>query len=328
MPEIKEKLRKQAHSAYWYAKKYGQALAKRLERGWTYGVGGYIGPVNEDLERIYRMNAPWALGDAARPCPTTRMGRYLVQTSRPVHGVYGALFYPERRFDPMVFAFHAALDLGDLMREGMKRLTDPIERERLKEMVQQNLRKIQRPLYYARERERRRELRRARRKIRRRTTTAPIPTPEVIVDAWCHRRESKAHMIRLGGLLHDLECYVDNSLVFGGDGRIVRRRGGIRGWLKEHLPELVPHYKALMSYKAMAIKLRQATATTDPRPTAELLEVPHGEVVEQIFAQPGETRISIIRVLDDYLSPGRIFLEGRRSRRRVPKTGRRNVSDG
>ncbi len=272
--------RKQEHTAYWYAKKYG----------WTYSE------------------------------KATYTGRYLdyLTLCGSGRGMYCAVNgLGKWAFDPLEFGTCLAMDLGVWMREGMRRLSDPAERERLKDVIHQSLRKVQRPLYYARERERRRELRRERRRIRRRSTTAPMPTPAAVLDAWNSRRASKENMIRLGGLLHDLECYVDNSLVFDGNGRIARRRGGIRGWLAENLPELAPHYKALMSYKAMAVKLRQAARTGDPRPTARLLEYPRPEVVVRILARPEGTRVVILRVLDDYLSPDRVFMEerGRRPRR-------------
>ncbi len=282
MVKIREYRQKQKHSAYWYAKKCG----------WTYS------------ER------------------TTYTGRYLdyLTLCGSGGGMYNAVHgLGDWAFDPLMFGTCVAMDLGVWMREGMRKISDPAEREKLKGMIHQNLRKVQRPLYYARERERRRELRQARRKVRRRSTTAPMPTPMDIRDAWSHRKASKANMIRLGGLLHDLECYVDNSLVFDGNGRIIRRRGGIRGWLNENLPELVPHYKALMSYKAMVVKLRQAAGTQDPRPTERLLEKPHSKVVAQIFAQQEETFISILRVLDDYLSPDRVFMEERQSHTRRVK---------
>ncbi len=99
-----------------------------------------------------------------------------------------------------------------------------------------------------------------------------MPTVEDIRAAWAARKESKARMILLGGMLHDLECYVDRRLFFDAAGNIVRRAGGIRGWLRENLPEVAPHYKTLMRYKAMAIKLRQATGLHDPIPTSALLE--------------------------------------------------------
>ncbi len=221
------------HSAYWYAKKYGIYHSDRT----TY-VGRYL-----DFIPVYH-----AFGDAIE----RRVGR--------------------GSFDPMTFAFYAALDLGVLMAREMKRLMDPVQRQERKEQIQTQLRRIQRPIYYAREKRRRQELAIERRKIRRRSTTAPMPTPSDVRAAWEARKESKERMILLGGMLHDLECYVDNRLHFDDAGNIVRRAGGIRGWLREHLPDLAPHYKTLMRYKAMAIRLRQATGLHDPTPTSALLE--------------------------------------------------------
>ncbi len=78
-------------------------------------------------------------------------------------------------------------------------------------------------------------------------------------------------MIHLGGLLHDLECHVDNSLVFDEGGEIVSRLGGIRGWLGENLPSLAPRYKAMMNYKSIVKKIRQVMKIFDPTPTGEFL---------------------------------------------------------
>ncbi len=221
------------HSAYWYAKKYGIYHSDRT----TY-TGRYL-----DFIPVYH-----AFGDAIE----RRVGR--------------------GSFDPMTFAFYAAMDLGTLMAREMKRLVDPVQRRERKEQIQAQLRRIQRPIYYAREKRRRQELAIERRKIRRRTTLAPMPTPADVRAAWEARKESKERMILLGGMLQDLECYVDRRLFFDDAGNIVRRAGGIRGWLRENLPELAPHYKTLMRYKAMAIKLRQATGLHDPTPTSTLLE--------------------------------------------------------
>ncbi len=303
------------HSAYWYAKKYG----------------------------IYHSDK------------TTYMGRYL--DFIPVYHAFGDAI--ERRvgrgsFDPMTFAFYAALDLGTLMAREMKRLLDPIQRQARKEQIQTQLRRIQRPIYYAREKRRRQELAIERRKIRRRSTTAPMPTPADVRAAWEARKESKARMILLGGMLHDLECYVDNRLHFDDAGNIVRRAGGIRGWLRENLPDLAPHYKTLMRYKAMAVKLRQATGLHDPTPTSVLLEAGvcvdspknknscrketgsaadgrdfsvnvgnenscrkeignvlkrRGMVMKAVLTGRRNTFVSIVRVLEDKLSPERVFCE-------------------
>ena len=57
----------------------------------------------------------------------------------------------------------------------------------------------------------------------------------------------------------NLECYVDNCLRFDVAGNVVGRNGGIRGWIAENVPELLPKYKTLMRYKALAVRIRQAT---------------------------------------------------------------------
>ena len=80
--------------------------------------------------------------------------------------------------------------------------------------------------------------------------------------------------LRLGGLLLDLECFVDNSLVVEErpEGLKIRgRRGGIRAWLRRNCPELVGKYKTLMRHKSLARKFRQAVDLPDPVPTAEIL---------------------------------------------------------
>ncbi len=177
--------------------------------------------------------------------------------------------------DPLGFgvclAVCTAMDIGVAMRETARALADPAERDRMRRELLRDLRAVRRPFYYARETARRRALAAERRKITRRTTLAPEPTPAAVLAAWGRRKDSKEDMIRLGGMLHDLECYVDNALRFNANGDVVGRNGGIRGWLRENLPELSPKYKTLMRYKAMAIRLRQATGTKDPTPTSALL---------------------------------------------------------
>ena len=103
--------------------------------------------------------------------------------------------------------------------------------------VDAHVRRLRRPTYYEVERERRRVLAEERRKIRKRTTTNPCPTPDMLRTAFTHALDATTCMIRFGSMLEDLECYVDNSVVWSaGKGRIVGRRGGIRQWLRENVP--------------------------------------------------------------------------------------------
>lgn len=110
-------------------------------------------------------------------------------------------------------------------------------------------------------------MRTERRKICRRSTTAPCPTATDIRVAWHFAPVSPDRKLHLGRLLMDLECYVNNDLRikwFGRHPKIVARQPGIRGWIREHCPELVPKYKTLMRYKSMATRIRQDAGGMDP----------------------------------------------------------------
>lgn len=114
----------------------------------------------------------------------------------------------------------------------------------------------------------------ARRKLCARSTLADCPTVTDIRVAWALSRESHAAMLRLGGLLHDLECFVANGLIVRRVGKLPKiegRESGIRGWIGENCPELLGKYKTLMRYKALALRLRQAAGITDPIPTSAVL---------------------------------------------------------
>jgi hypothetical protein len=208
-----------------------------------------------------------------------------------------------------IAAFSVCLlaDIGVAVRHEVMNIVDPVKRAELKRELMRDLRILRRPFYYAQETERRRALAMSRRKIKRRSTLSKMPTPELILEAWNRRKDSKEAMIRLGGIMQDLECYVDNCLKIDETGKVVGRNGGIRGWLKENLPDLFPKYKTLMRYKAMAIKLRQATGTKDPVPTQRLLRKPYHKVVDEILSSEKETFATVIDVLERHLSPQRVL---------------------
>ncbi len=128
--------------------------------------------------------------------------------------------------------------------------------------------------YYTRDNARRRALTAERRRIARRKTVNPCPTPEALCAAFAARGASPEAKVRLGGLLEDLECYVDNCLRFGPDGEIIGRNGGVKAWLREHVPGLSGHYKTLMRYKALAKRLRQAAGISDPVPASAVFDGP------------------------------------------------------
>ena len=264
----------------------------------------------------------------AKNCGYTRSDRvtfaeqYMDFCTRPARGGGTCL----HDFNPLILCAYAMIDAGLAVKRGMDMLRDPVERDRIRREAAQGLRSLRRPFYYARETERRRRMAAERRKVNRRYTTAPAPTPEALLDAWKARKESREAMIRLGGMLHDLECYVDNCLKIDESGAVVGRNGGIRGWIRENLPELTPKYKTLMRYKALAIRLRQATDTRDPTPTTALLEGPRHEAVEEILSDPEPVFSRVFDMLDHRLSPNTVFLDPAKKnlrRRKVKKKKRK-----
>jgi len=182
---------------------------------------------------------------------------------------------------------------------------------------------LRRPLYYARENERRRALAAERRRIRRRSTENPCPTKEQILDAWLRVKESHEATIRFGGLIEDLECYLDNSLIRDEDGAIVGRCPGVKGWLKDNLPALWLRYTTVMRYKAAAKKLRQIAGLSDPTPVDRVLapassgdycaeDLPDVAVVRaravwlEVAAGAGGSPTSLVARIDALVDPERV----------------------
>lgn len=166
--------------------------------------------------------------------------------------------------NPLI-AMQMALGITDL--RGLRCL-----RRGLTERINRLQSLVRRPRYYEKDNARRRALAAERRKITRRTTLNPCPTPEAIRAAFAARKESVEAKIRLGGLLQDLECYVDNCLRIDDHGNIVGRNGGVKEWLHRHVPELAARYTTVMRYKALAKRLRQATQIADPIPTSAMYD--------------------------------------------------------
>jgi hypothetical protein len=140
-----------------------------------------------------------------------------------------------------------------------------------------------RPLYYERETARRRALASDRRRISKRTTVNACPTKEAVLEAYIRRKDSKEAAIRFGSLIHDLECYVDNSLRFA-DGRITGRNEGVKGWLADNIPVLLSKYTTIMRYKAAAKKLKQLTELDDPMPAEVVLAGEDSDVGDETDA--------------------------------------------
>jgi hypothetical protein len=290
--------KKYEHSAYYYVYRYG----------WTYSeartyAGKYLDQHTYRPRMRQRPDGEWS--------------------SKEWFKWRNASKEIDSTFNPILFAAFAAVDIGIAMRDTVRTIADPVERDRMKRELMRDLRHIRRPFYYAQEVERRRALAIERRKIRRRRTTAPMPTPEELIEAWDRRKTSRKAMILLGGMMHDLECYVDNCLRFDDAGNVIGRNGGIRGWIKENVPELFPKYKTLMRYKALAVRLRQATGTKDPKPTAGLLVKPFHKVVATILAEEEPIFSRVFSMVEHMLMPQTVFLEA--PKRREKKRRRRKT---
>jgi hypothetical protein len=129
--------------------------------------------------------------------------------------------------------------------------------------------------------------------IHRKTSVNAPPSPEALRRAWeaAHgARGSLAGKLLAGTLLSDLEPAVDQTYVRAGDGTIVGRRPGLKGWMRVNCPDLVPHYKALMSYKALADKLRKALGIEEPDTLDGVIDF--GSVAQEGGASPGGGEVS------------------------------------
>lgn len=145
----------------------------------------------------------------------------------------------------------------------------------LRNRLSRLIRRMRRPAYYEQERQRRLELAAERRKIRLRYTLNPRPSYDAIRTALSAARGSPEGALRCGSLMQDLECSVDNTLVFDKHGRIAGRRGGIKRLLQRDAPDLFSKYSTLMRHKAMAKRFRQTCGLADPIPADMLLEQSH-----------------------------------------------------
>ena len=290
--------KKYEHSAYYYAYRYG----------WTYSEARTLAGKYLD-QHTYR--------------PRMRQRPDEEWSSKEWFKWRNASKEIDSTFNPILFAAFAAVDIGIAMRDTVRTIADPVERDRMKRELIRDLRRVRRPFYYAQEVERRRSLAIERRKIRRRRTTAPMPTPDELLKAWNERKSSREAMIILGGMMHDLECYVDNCLRFDEAGNVVGRNGGIRGWIADNVPELLPKYKTLMRYKALAVRIRQATETKDPKPTSKLLVKPLHKAVKIILANETPVFAHVFAMVEHMLSPATVMLDApkrREERRRRMKT--------
>ena len=114
-------------------------------------------------------------------------------------------------------------------------------------------------------------------RITRKISVDGPPSPDEIRAAWAASRRSLEGKLLAGTLLSNLEPVVDQSYIRDEDGTIVGRRAGIKGWLEENCPDMLPHYKALMSYKALGDKLRMALGVEEPDTLSGVLDFGSGD---------------------------------------------------
>ena len=142
--------------------------------------------------------------------------------------------------------------------------------------------KIQRPKYYPQERSRRARLARDRRRVRDRFTLSNCPKPKELLAQYEKAKSGAREALRFGSMLCDLEAFCDNSLLRNVNGEIVGRNPGMKGWIRDNCPELLPHYKNAMRYKGLAEKFRQVSGAADPLPAAALLAEDAGEALKPL----------------------------------------------
>ena len=116
--------------------------------------------------------------------------------------------------------------------------------------------------------------------INRKFSVNPPPTAAALEAAWAATRGGRrgdlavlAARLRLGSMLSDLEPVVDQSYIRDETGAIVGRQPGLRGWIGFYTPSLMPHYKSLMAYKALADKLRVALNIEEPDTLDSVVEI-------------------------------------------------------
>ncbi len=278
------------------------------------------------MGRKYRHTEYWqAKKDASEPEEFFRLSRdFYIRSSfdwRDIHND-GKYWFPHQAVAVWlnILLFLIAVDTGVAVAKGLVKIADPDVRKRIKEEMMRDLRIVRRPFYYIKEKERRRALAAERRKVRLRSTFAPEPKPEEILAAWNARKESREAMLRLGCLLEDLACHVDSGLRFDATGAVCGRNGGIRGWLLENLPVLLPKYKTLMRYKALAKHMKQISGSRDPEPAGKMLEEPRRTAIAPILDAEPPAFSRMFAEAERLLSPDMVFRTAARSvkKRRPP----------
>ena len=148
--------------------------------------------------------------------------------------------------------------------------------------------------------------------------------------AKAHGRGRVEEKIRLGSMLLDAEAYVDSSLIRDDDGEIVGRNAGLRGWIFENCPDLMPHYATLMGYRRLAEEFRDAHDLGDPCP-AELLLAEEPEDERRLPARlraalPAARRRARERLKEPEAATAKAFLEKLHRSWAEPRDHRRRLA--
>ncbi len=85
------------------------------------------------------------------------------------------------------------------------------------------------------------------------------PTGDDLKVAWTNARKSQKDFIWFLSVLGELDCFTDFSLEHkGGFGNIGGRRGGLKEFLAQKVPELLPKYKTLARHMKLATNIKKA----------------------------------------------------------------------
>ena len=115
------------------------------------------------------------------------------------------------------------------------------------------------------------------------------PTPQEIAADWADQPRSLETCLRIGSRLADLDSTLDHTILRTtlpcGKTVIRSRKGGMKGWLEDHLVDV--GYSSVMRYKKLAQRLRQVLALDDRIPLEWVLSgVPTGQLLPDGLKAP------------------------------------------
>ena len=171
------------------------------------------------------------------------------------------------------------------------------------------------------------------------------PRPQELADDWAATPRTRDVRLRIGSRLVDLEPTLDSSLVYktlpNGRKRIVARKGGVKGWLRDH--RVAIRYNTAMKYKKLAQRLRQVLELDERIPLEWVVgglprgrELPAGlgEAFETArrrwkrMARENPTLEGLSRMAEKRLGIQRLVCVRRAPERRRKEIGNRRKNDG